>query len=253
MDRKRLWRIIDRQKASYRTKMKPVFIRAFDDQIQPLYERIMETSDIRDIEVPPLDDHVIADAYKRLYMTTALPFAMDKIRQRKWTKSEEEIFEDLIMQNILNYLEIHAGETVVAAGNTSIILIEKLLKRLTPEIIEQGVGVGQAQTMLRDAIKSEWHKAKYFRTERIVRTEVNRASNWGSLEGVKSTGIPHNKIWISAFAQDSRSEHMDADGQQVDINEPFIVGGEELHYPGDPKGSAGNTINCLCSTYEEAK
>jgi hypothetical protein len=27
----------------------------------------------------------------------------------------------------------------------------------------------------------------------------------------------------------------------------FMVGGEELRYPGDPKGSAGNIIFCLCT------
>jgi hypothetical protein len=27
----------------------------------------------------------------------------------------------------------------------------------------------------------------------------------------------------------------------------FVVGGESLDYPGDPYGSPGNIINCLCS------
>jgi hypothetical protein len=33
----------------------------------------------------------------------------------------------------------------------------------------------------------------------------------------------------------------------VPIDEPFIVSGEELMYPGDPSGSAGNVINCRCA------
>jgi len=256
MNRRRMWKTIDRQKASYRNSMKPVFMRAFDKQIQPLYQKIAETSDIRDIEVPPLNDKAIEEAYKRLYMVTAVDFF--KAKRGQWKKSftkqvDDEIFEDLIMQNVLTYLELHAGETVVAAGDTSVTLIQQLLKKLTPEIIDQGLGGGEAQTMLRDMIQSEWHQMKYFRTERIVRTEVNRASNWGSLEGTKSLGVPMIKGWLSAFAGESRPEHMDADGQKVDLEEPFIVGGEELQYPGDPAGSAANTINCLCSLYEELK
>ena len=256
MNRRRMWKTIDRQKASYRNSMKPVFMRAFDKQIQPLYQKIAETSDIRDIEVPPLNNKAIEEAYKRLYMVTAVDFA--KAKRGQWKKSftkqvDDEIFEDLIMQNVLTYLELHAGETVVAAGDTSVTLIQQLLKKLTPEIIDQGLGGGEAQTMLRDMIQSEWHQMKYFRTERIVRTEVNRASNWGSLEGTKSLGVPMIKGWLNAFAGESRPEHMDADGQKVDLEEPFIVGGEELQYPGDPAGSAANTINCLCSLYEELK
>ena len=157
------------------------------------------------------------------------------------------------MENILTYLELHAGETVVAAGDTSVELIKKLLKTLIPEILDQGIGGGEAQTMLRDRIQSEWHQMKYFRTERIVRTEVNRASNWGALEGTKSLGVAMNKVWLSAFANESRDEHMAADGQKVDLYEPFEVWGEPLQYPGDPAGRAENTINCLCSIYEELK
>jgi len=31
------------------------------------------------------------------------------------------------------------------------------------------------------------------------------------------------------------------------MDEPFIIGGESLDYPGDPSGSAANVINCRCS------
>jgi len=237
--------------------MRPVFKKAFDKQIQPLYTRIMETSDIRDLVIPPLNDQAIKDAYRQLYLATAVPFAKMKRTQYKKTlalkSSEDEIFEDLIMQGAIAYLEQHAGTTVVAAGNTSIALIQDLLKKLTPEILAAGLGMGEAQTMLRDMIQSEWHQMKYYRTERIVRTEINRASNWGSLEGTKSLGVEMDKVWMSAFAAHSRSEHTWADGQKVDINDTFIVWGEDLQYPGDPAGSAENTINCLCGFYEELK
>lgn len=49
-----------------------------------------------------------------------------------------------------------------------------------------------------------------------------------------------------AIALVPRIGHIDADGQVVDIDEPFIVEGEELMFPRDPNGSAENTINCHC-------
>lgn len=255
MDLRRLWKAIDRQKASYRRSMKPVFMRAFDKQIQPLYDRIMEVSDIRDLEIPPLDNRALEDAYRKLYMATAVPFAMQS--RDRWKKSlpkdSDEIFEDFIKQQAIIYLRENAGDMVVAAGDTSIELIQRLLRRITPEILDSGMGGGAAQTLLRDSIQSAWHEMKYYRTERIVRTEVNRAANWASLEGSKSLGMDMNKIWISAFTKGSRKTHMAADGQKVSLEERFNVAGEMLLYPGDPAGSAENTINCLCSTYEELK
>ena len=43
-----------------------------------------------------------------------------------------------------------------------------------------------------------------------------------------------------------REGHSGADGQEVPLGSPFVVDGEYLQYPGDPHGSADNTVNCRC-------
>lgn len=88
-----------------------------------------------------------------------------------------------------------------------------------------------------------------FESRRIARTEMARTENWGGLEGYKETGMVDAKGWMCSFVPASRDAHMDADGQEIGIEEDFTVGGEMLAYPGDPRGSAGNIINCLCTTY----
>lgn len=56
------------------------------------------------------------------------------------------------------------------------------------------------------------------------------------------------KTWRSTLASNARSSHVSADGQTVNISEPFIVQGEELMYPGDrSKASPSNFMNCYCS------
>ena len=52
--------------------------------------------------------------------------------------------------------------------------------------------------------------------------------------------------WVAAQGERTREDHSAANGQIVSMNQPFIVGGEELMYPGDPNGSAENVINCRC-------
>ena len=38
-----------------------------------------------------------------------------------------------------------------------------------------------------------------------------------------------------------------AGGQVRGIDEPFIVGGAQLRYPGDPQGPARETVQCRCA------
>ena len=94
-----------------------------------------------------------------------------------------------------------------------------------------------------------------YRAERIIRTEMTRAHSMGARVGLSRLGEQLEKDerkylmkeWISAQQIGrTRPAHLAAHGQRVPYDKPFIVGGEELDFPGDPKGSPGNTINCLC-------
>jgi uncharacterized protein with gpF-like domain len=66
------------------------------------------------------------------------------------------------------------------------------------------------------------------------------------------------KRWLSARDRRTRRnppddyDHVEADGQERALDEPFLVSGELLDHPGDPSGSAGNVINCRCAVIIEA-
>lgn len=66
------------------------------------------------------------------------------------------------------------------------------------------------------------------------------------------TGLaPINKEWVAVGDSLMRDIHSTADGQKKKMNEPFIVGGESMHFPGD--GSLGasmtNLAGCRCGCY----
>lgn len=54
------------------------------------------------------------------------------------------------------------------------------------------------------------------------------------------------KTWIAILDGKTREAHAAADFQQVKLFEDFTVGGENLSFPRDPRGSASNIINCRC-------
>jgi hypothetical protein len=82
------------------------------------------------------------------------------------------------------------------------------------------------------------------------KTETTSALSAGQAAGrvpLKKLGVIQSKEWVCIF-QNSREAHEDADGQTVGYNDLFTVGGEAARWPGDPRLSAQNRVNCQCFT-----
>lgn len=87
--------------------------------------------------------------------------------------------------------------------------------------------------------------------ERLVRTETTAAANFAQKEAANTIfpGVTKDKVWIAAFDDRVRDNHAAVNGNKVKENDPFIVGGMEMMFPGDPAGGAAEVINCRCSHY----
>lgn len=81
----------------------------------------------------------------------------------------------------------------------------------------------------------------------IARTEVGSAINWMQNYVASSLDVPMEKEWLSLSDERVRDDHRDASGQVQPMDEPFLVGDDELMYPGDPTGSPEEVINCRCT------
>jgi len=83
-----------------------------------------------------------------------------------------------------------------------------------------------------------------------ARTESAKVDNFGQVQGYKETEFVEKKGWMCSFVPESREAHMAADGQEVGLDEDFVLkNGTRLAYPGDPAGDPGDVCNCLCGTY----
>ena len=54
------------------------------------------------------------------------------------------------------------------------------------------------------------------------------------------------KRWVATNDARTRPAHASANGQTVDMNEKFVVGGAEMDFAGDSAGGAKNVVNCRC-------
>lgn len=96
--------------------------------------------------------------------------------------------------------------------------------------------------------------ALYF-ANRITRTEGHRIQNQAALDAqheAKDKGADIVKQWDATLDDRTRPDHALADGQIREIDEPFIVGGEQLDAPGIG-GSAEQVINCRCACLQRAR
>lgn len=86
---------------------------------------------------------------------------------------------------------------------------------------------------------------------RTARTAVTAAQNGGRQDVytlAKAMGIALKKEWLATLDARTRPAHRVADGQQVDVDEPFILDGYKLMFPGDKSAPAYLVYNCRCTT-----
>lgn len=85
----------------------------------------------------------------------------------------------------------------------------------------------------------------------IARTETIGALNAGRTEAFRvvaeQSDEPLQKLWLATDDTRTRPTHNHAEGQRVPVGAPFIVGGFELQFPGDPSGPAHEVIQCRCT------
>lgn len=85
---------------------------------------------------------------------------------------------------------------------------------------------------------------------RNARTACTGAECKGRLDGMKQLeddGVILKKEWIATTDARTREAHLELDGVQVDIDQPFVNSIGRIMYPGDPNADPANTYNCRCS------
>lgn len=160
-------------------------------------------------------------------------------KARKPVEGEARIDFSLEVPEIDQYLEERPRRYGTDVSQTTI--------RHIREQLQEGVESGETIDELADRILEFTDVDATYRAQRIARTEVISASNAGSWAHYRESGVVAQKEWLTAQDERVRDAHADAEGQMVDLDDPFVVDGEELEFPGDPNGSPENIINCRCT------
>jgi hypothetical protein len=254
--RRLLWKTMDAKRWQFERWAVVEFRKALRATVKPVINAPSVYDALQIVD--NLETDAIAKTFGNVYGRVGTYFALETQRSIKSrggvfeTKSTETVFDRIIRAWILQY------------GAKRIENIEKTTRdRLKIELqraFDNGDGI---EVVARNIVQSGSGIADIKRARVIARTEIISASNKGSLEGARDTGIPLLKEWLATLDDRTRSyangdafDHTadsGVDGQKVLLDEVFIVNDESMHFPGDFTlgASAGNVINCRCSiTYE---
>ena len=209
--------------------MNPLLVRAF--QLQTIDETLVNY----------IDQEPIRKAFDELYLTISVPAATETVDRIEGMKTERKF----TVQVIQAWVKQNVAHKITAVTETT--------KKMVRDIIleELDAGATDLKTVIKN-IRTRWIGVSRRRAKVIARTEVIPAYNVGSLAGAAQTGVALRKIWISTNDSRTRDAHAFADGQKRGMDEDFSVNGERLSFPGDPRGSAENVINCRCALGYEA-
>jgi hypothetical protein len=122
--------------------------------------------------------------------------------------------------------------------------------------VATGVNLGEGIPELRariDTVMSTTGSERWpNRATVIARTEAIGALNAGRAEAFRAVSEedpdqPLERVWLATDDSRTRETHLLADGQRVPLTAPFMVGGFELAFPGDPSGPPQEVIQCRCT------
>ncbi|QHJ81918.1 MAG: hypothetical protein [Bacteriophage sp.] len=192
-------------------------------------------------------------AYFEVYRTIGLTHGkrVGNGINREIKRFNNDLFSREFLDSIVEWVRGNVASRIVSVSDT----MAKRIERLVEVSIEQGFSVLEMQKYLTKTLGSP--SFTKFQALRISRTEVTTATNHAANEAGVNAGIVLEKLWISAIDGRTRRkprdqfDHFHMDGQTVGQFEKFVLRSkngvvDNIDYPGDPKGSAADTIQCRC-------
>jgi hypothetical protein len=129
---------------------------------------------------------------------------------------------------------------------------ENKLKDAPAEIFDRvkaalsaGLEAGDTHAELAGRVKAAFNEIADGRARTIALTETGAVYGAGRDLAMREAGVQF-KRWLTSGNATVRAAHAEANGQTVPVDEPFVVDGEQLMFPGDSAGSPGNVVNCHC-------
>lgn len=190
----------------------------------------------------------IKEMFVDIYTTVGYDYNK-RIKKEIERTTKNVLFSDSFLQDILVFLSGEGGAKIVSVRGT---LIEDIIKAIEDKL-KNDTSLINLQNAIYEIVQRSQQFYKW-QALRIARTETTFASAFAAMRAASQSNFEMTKEWIAAKDDRTRKDHRLENGQVVDFKDPFIMNdGSQLQYPGDPKGTASQVINCRCTIAFKAK
>lgn len=166
----------------------------------------------------------------RRWQDSVVPVLMDAVEKRAPSEGDGALFDRFVR---------HARQRLQDSG-TPADVFDRYRRALMFDAVDQ------TSDSLNEAISdvSEDHPPSTL-ARLLAREFATPAYGFATIDRLKAMGHTR-KRWISHVDDRVRATHLHANGQEVSIDEPFLVGGFALQVPGDLTAPASETSRCRC-------
>src|SRR6056297_809011 len=238
------WKAFERSRTPFYRRAEREFNKSIGGQLGP----ILEWMENNEGQVPSqeiierlIDEAPIRKGYEYTYRDAGVAYAERIHGAYSSGESLRREFEHFMER----FVRENCGERITSVTNVTRQRVTRSVSNAISGM--EGDSVEDIADVVRRAIRDEGGKISKWRSKLIARTEVATASNIGQQAGAEAANLPMVKVWMATMDGRVRDRHAAMDGVRVGLENDFIVGGEPMKTPGDPRGSAANTINCRCA------
>lgn len=190
------------------------------------------------------------EAFARIWLVAFLALLKEKVQEQGDYTLDflgAGAHLDLSSDTSAEYLREHGVELIKEINDTT---REKLRETLAEGFVEEE-GIDKLSKRVQEVFKDATRR----RADMIARTESIRASNFGSVEAYRQSGVVEAQEWLAERDNRTCEFCMEMDGRVIGLDEvyfekgdTFKVGGGELKFDLLGVGYPPLHVNCRCTT-----
>ena len=238
--------------STYENKAVRILLKEFRKMSAKIPFEVLTKDNAENVIKLTINNEELERALFKVNLTIGLSYGNLEARRfrreiKKWKPLP--LFNEAFQLFLLNYYKEFGGENITLLTDTYVQAVVTEIRKATFE--------NETVIQMRDRIFKTVNKPNFYKWQalRIARTETTFAMNSAKQIAGEVSGLVMEKVWIAAVDSRTRAEHLEANGKAVPLNEPFIVGGEKLMFPGDKLNgaSASNLVACRCTMGNRAR